>query len=215
MVIKKNPTEEDTRFQRLRERFKDTDPKDVWALQKLKQTGWAKVPRSLPLVLRAIELIKEWPAVAGPKATQGRRLTVVYLDLWCHQDRENDGIVTLQDVETRAMFSGLTGSRAQSSWKKRIKLLQDLGFIKIFGTGGKPIHSVLLMNPHIVIWQQATALKVAAADRKASAIREEFIEIAKEVLRQADANGGHDRVLLRKISAQFDKATAKPKKGEP
>ena len=208
----------DPRLQRLIERFPDTDPKYVWALQKVKQTGWAKVPRTLPLVMVAIDLIKRWPGLSGKATTQGQALTVVYLDLWCQQDRDDDGIVTVNDVETRAMFSGLSRGRGQSAWRKRIKLLEQLGFIKIFATRGKTVHSVLLMNPHIAIQRHAAAIAAAAAagnDRVAQSITSEVTEIASEILRQVDSYRGHDRTLLRNIAERRKSAKAQPPSTAP
>lgn len=192
----------DERLIRLNERFSGTEPKLVWALQKTKQTGWSKVPRTLPLVMVAIDLLKRWGKLTGKPTTQGQSLTVVYLDLWCQQDRDGDGIVTVNDVETRAMFSGLSRGRGQSAWRKRVKLLDQMGFIKVFATGGKPVHSVLLMNPHLVIQQHAAHIALAATggDRVAQSITKEVTEIAAEILRQVDSYRGHDRILLRNVA---------------
>jgi len=204
---------EDPRLQRLIERFPATDPKYVWALQKAKQTGWAKVPRTLPLVMVAMDQIKRWPKLSGKATTQGQSLTVVYLDLWCQQDRDDDGIVTVNDVETRAMFSGLSRGRGQSAWRKQIKLLEQLGFIKIFATGGKTVHSVLLMNPHIVIMKHAATIATAAetgSDHVAQSITKDVTEIANEILRQVDSYRGHDRALLRNIAENRKSVKAQP-----
>lgn len=103
-----------------------------------KRTGFCTIPRLLPLVMILIrELARKKSGVGDP--------SFVYFDLWTRGFDE--GTVSIKDDAECAYTSGYTGTRATRSWRERIELLQELGFIDT-----KPAHNrehahVLLFDP--------------------------------------------------------------------
>ena len=69
----------------------------------------------------------------------------VYLDLWSRGFDE--GIVTIRDDAECAYASGYTGTRATRSWRERIDLLQQLGFIETKAAHNREYAHVLLLDP--------------------------------------------------------------------
>ena len=53
---------------------------------------------------------------------------------------------------TLAAEAGFSGERALSTWKDRMRLLVDLGFIDAKEGPAGAYHYVLLFNPHKVVW---------------------------------------------------------------
>ena len=50
-----------------------------------------------------------------------------------------------------ASETGFSGERAVTTWKQRMKILQELGFIDAKPGASGDFHYVLILNPHIVI----------------------------------------------------------------
>jgi len=113
--------------------------KDTQLWNRKQQDGYTTMPRTMPLILSILDSLtpKGFP-VAG-----------VYLDLWCRVFDES--FVVLNRPEDMAFTSGFTGQRRLQAWRKRLDLLQKLGFIKLAeGSNGK-YSFALILNPHLVI----------------------------------------------------------------
>ncbi len=103
-----------------------------------KEDGWSTIPRTLPLIMTLIDLLKpDWDA------------SRVYLELWCRQ--MDDSFVQIDDEEALAYScSYLTPTRNVRSLRERLKLLEELGFIEVKPNGSKKYGYILLLHPHRV-----------------------------------------------------------------
>jgi hypothetical protein len=104
------------------------------------EEGWGWVPRNLCLVLAAIDELKD----------KGLDVTRAYLDLFMLNLGE--GIAEIHDERDLAKRAGLTANdRGVRSWGERLKVLENLGFIKVNrGAGGK-VEYVVLVHPRKVM----------------------------------------------------------------
>lgn len=104
------------------------------------EKGWFRAPRTLPLVLSLID----------SKDQSGKtRISNVYLELWARNMGE--GLIEMKDPETHAYHAGYWGSRGVRTWQERMRILEDLGFIKIKPAGNRKYGYVLLVHPAKVI----------------------------------------------------------------
>jgi hypothetical protein len=111
---------------------------DAWTGEK--DTGWFRAPRTLPLILTLLAS-KEFSERYDP--------TTVYLELMArHID---SGIIEMVSEEDHAFAAGYSGSRAVRSWRERMKILEDNGFIKVQQTGNQRYKYVLLVHPTVAI----------------------------------------------------------------
>jgi hypothetical protein len=115
----------------------DLDERRLWSYKN--SDGWLNMPRSLPLILRIMDML----------SSKGKPVSQTYLDLWCRTFE--DSFVIASDPRAMAFYSGFTGERAESTWRTRMKLLAELGFIDIKAGASGPINYVLLYNPYHVI----------------------------------------------------------------
>jgi hypothetical protein len=112
----------------------------AWTGEKPEQ-GWFRAPRTLPPVLILLSDKK----VTNTKIDAGS----VYLDLLArHRD---SGIVEMATEGEHSYSSGYPGQRGIRSWKERMKLLEDLGFIKSRQLGNQQYKLVLLLHPTVVV----------------------------------------------------------------
>lgn len=103
-----------------------------------KRDGFTTIPRLMPLILQIMD-----------DMSKGKPVSSTYLELWC---RSYDlCMVTLNRQEVLAFHSGFAGQRALSTWRDRLKILHELGFIDIKPGPNGPMSYVLLWNPYHVI----------------------------------------------------------------
>ncbi|MCH7639000.1 MAG: hypothetical protein IH855_06010 [Bacteroidetes bacterium] len=110
------------------------------AWQSFREKGYFSAPRTLPLVMVAIDL---------KNLSGNKRPSKVYVELL--SNHIGQGIVELVPVEDHAFAAGYTGSRAVRTWSERMKLLETLGFIKTKEKGNRRFGYVLLRHPTIVM----------------------------------------------------------------
>jgi len=103
--------------------------------------GWFRAPRTLPLVL---ELLAS-KAISGKKDP-----TRVYIELLARMI--DNGIVEMTNEGEHAYHAGYSGSRGIRSWRERMKVLEDNGFIKSQLIGGQ-YKCVLILHPTTVVQQ--------------------------------------------------------------
>jgi len=139
---KKNPTVRLTMAQRAEKQrevlFPDTSPDWLW--HRTSHDGFITIPRTLPIVMEAIDSLSK-----GQPAGQ------TLLALWCRSP--DHPVVTIENPATFASEAGFGGERAIDTWRRRMKSLRDLGFIKTKSGPSGDFHNVLLLNPNIVIEQ--------------------------------------------------------------
>lgn len=109
---------------------------DLW--DRIRNDGFTTVPRTMPLIMNIIDsLSKNQPAGQA------------YFVLWCHVFYES--FVTIENPLVFAAETGFSGERALTTWKQRMKTLQELGFIDAKEGASGVFHYVLILNPHVVI----------------------------------------------------------------
>lgn len=102
--------------------------------------GYFNAPRSLPLVLRAL---------SSKKVSKGKDPSGVYLELMSrHWD---SGVVEMTHEEDHAFGAGYSSGNATKTWRERMRLLEELGFIKSKGSGLRPYANVLLIHPSVAM----------------------------------------------------------------
>ena len=113
-------------------------------------TGWFRAPRTLPLILTLL---------ADKKISGKSDLTGVYLELLArHRD---SGIVEMVSPGEHSYAAGYKGPRAVRTWQERMKLLEELGFIKARASGNQQYKYVLLVHPTIAVKGLLDADKVS------------------------------------------------------
>jgi hypothetical protein len=127
-------------------------PKDIaWTGEK-PETGWFRAPRTLPLILMLL----------SEKRISGKTdLSGVYLELLArHRD---SGIVEMASPGEHSYGAGYSGTRGVRTWQERMKILEELGFIKSKQSGNQQYKYVLLIHPTIAVQKLYEAGKVPIA----------------------------------------------------
>jgi hypothetical protein len=112
-----------------------------------KHHGFATVPKTMPLVMRALDEI-----------SKGKPLGQTYFALFCAT--WDNGFVRLGRSTDLPYASGFTGPRGVRGWQERMKLLESFGFIEIQASGDQKFGLAFLPNPNIVLlklWEKKRA----------------------------------------------------------
>lgn len=118
----------------------------------MNEKGWFKAPRTLPHLLKLLAS-KELSGNKDPSST--------YIELLSrHID---SGIVEMGSEADHAYCAGYMGPRAIRTWQERMKILEDIGFIKTKKIGNQQYRYVLLVHPTKIVEQLAKAKKVSPA----------------------------------------------------
>lgn len=118
----------------------DLDANRLWLRQG--SVGFITIPRTLPLIVEIINCM-----------TKGAPAGAAYFELWCRSFDEC--YVDMDDEEGMAFATGFTGQRAVTTWRGRIRALQELGFINVQAKGGHTY--ALIYSPYQVIYQHHQA----------------------------------------------------------
>lgn len=103
------------------------------------EKGYFCSPRSLPLVLLAL----------SSKGVSGEHdPSLVYLELLSRH--HGQGVIEMGHEEDHAFAAGYTSNRAVRTWRDRMKVLEDAGFIRTSG-GARKYSRVLLVHPSIAM----------------------------------------------------------------
>jgi hypothetical protein len=106
----------------------------IWIWNRKRDDGFISVPRILPIAMQAIdEYMKGTPA--------GHTLFC----LWARSP--DHPLLTIEHPATQAAETGFYGKRAVDTWRKRMKVLAELGFIFPKKGPSGDFHYVLLANP--------------------------------------------------------------------
>lgn len=115
----------------------------VW--DRKKNDGFITIPRTLPHIMR---LMDKW-------SEKGKPVSSTYFALWCRT--WDDGCLEIKDKADLAHEAGFSGQRAIYSLAQRMRILQNLGFIKFKQKGNNEFQYVLIVNPLSVIQEKADA----------------------------------------------------------
>jgi hypothetical protein len=108
----------------------------IW--QRQHHTGFATIPRTIPLILSMMDDLAD-----------GMPVSSTYLELWCRAFDEC--FVTLSKPREMAFHAGFTGQRGERTWRSRMKILAQLGFIDIKEGPSGPMSYALILNPYLVV----------------------------------------------------------------
>jgi len=100
--------------------------------------GYTTIPRTMPLILSIMDDL-----------ANGQPVSMTYLELWGRVFDEC--FVTLSKPREMAFHSGFTGQRGERTWRGRIKILANLGFIDVRPGASGPMSYALIFNPYLVI----------------------------------------------------------------
>lgn len=128
-----------------------------------KTKGYAQVPRVVPLVACLINEI-------GGRENAGS----LYQAVWAHD--WGQGIVEVRSFKAllhQAGYSG-KGSRAERTWRERIRILKKYGFIYTAAKGLDDIGYILLIDPHIAVLSLWRSLPEDADTKALSGWFEQF-----------------------------------------
>lgn len=135
---KKGPKKASERRKMLRKSmWPEVSEAELWL--RLKNVGFTTMPRAISLIGRIVNHLSE----------KGFPLSDTYLTLWCWVFDE--AFVEIRNPREFAFESGFTGPRAETTWKNRMKRLEDLGFIKSRSGVSGDFNYILLLNPIKVI----------------------------------------------------------------
>ena len=97
--------------------------------------GFTTIPRGLSHVMRIMD-----------DASKGKPPSSTYFTLWCWA--RDSQVVNVVSAHELALESGFTGQRAESTWRQRMRILEDLGFISTKPGRYGPISHVLILHPY-------------------------------------------------------------------
>jgi hypothetical protein len=114
----------------------DLNPADLWSRHT--HDGFTTVPSSIPLIMSIMDDL-----------SKGRPVSSTYLELWTRA--YDEGFVTLSKPREMAFHAGFSTQRAERTWKQKLHILDELGFIALKSGPSGPASYALLLNPYRVI----------------------------------------------------------------
>ncbi|TKC91718.1 hypothetical protein FAZ69_04560 [Trinickia terrae] len=116
--------------------FPGMSPAYLW--HRKKNDGYISIPRTLPIVMQAIDML-----------SKGQPAGHTLFCLWARSP--DHPVVTIENPSTFASEAGFTGERAVDTWRRRMKTLEELWFIRAKPGPSGDFHYVLLTNPNAVV----------------------------------------------------------------
>jgi hypothetical protein len=106
------------RRRRLRDNlWADLDEKNLWLRKR--RVGFTTIPRTIGLIGRILDQL----------SGKGFPLFETYLALWCWVFDE--AFVEVRNPRELAYEAGFSGTKAEATWRNRMRKLEELGFIAI------------------------------------------------------------------------------------
>jgi hypothetical protein len=107
-----------------------------------KGRGWYPSPRTLPLILGLL---------ASKDLSGNQDPSRVYVELLSrHMD---EGFIEMTHEEDHAYAAGYWGERSARTWRERMEILEQIGFIKSKPKGNRKYGYVLLVHPAVAVQQ--------------------------------------------------------------
>lgn len=128
--------------------FPQWEPPFIW--DRKTNDGFTTVPRVLPIVMQAID-----------DQSKGTPAGHTYFGLWARSP--DHALVTIDNQATFAAEAGFSGERQVDTWRRRMKQLRELGFIRTKDETPEDFQHVLIVNPILVMEQLYRAGKLAKA----------------------------------------------------
>lgn len=139
---------------------------EVW--ERHTSDGWTTFPRLISLVT---VLIRELSNSGDPSSA--------YIELWSRV--YDEGLVQIKNELEHAYAAGYSGNRATRTWRERLDVLEDLGFIKIKPNGAQKYGYVLIVNPLLVASRLKKQLSTRVPDEWWLAFRSRGDEIGADI----------------------------------
>lgn len=114
----------------------DLDESFLWI--RTEKDGFTTIPRTIPIILWMMNSL-----------SKNKPVSSTYLELWCRAF--DQCIVRLSNHQEHAFHAGFTGQRSVPTWKERIRILVELGFIDVKPGPSGEISYALIFNPYNVI----------------------------------------------------------------
>lgn len=134
---------------------------ELWLRQA--HDGFTTIPRTMPML---IDLMDDM--------SKGLPLGATYLALWCYV--WDDCFVTIKDPRGMAYEIGFSGQRSESTWEKRMGILEELGFVQSKRTPSGKFGHVLILNPYKVIYKLYKEGKIQQAKFEALYARTQEVQ---------------------------------------
>ncbi|HUY03497.1 MAG TPA: hypothetical protein VMV33_09445 [Rhodocyclaceae bacterium] len=114
-----------------------------WLWHRKHNDGFSTVPRTLPIVMQAID-----------DQSKGQPAGHVLFCLWARSP--DHPVVSIENPTTFAAEAGFSGARAVDTWRRRMKRLQELQFLTTKPGASGEFHYVLLLNPNVAVeWMRS------------------------------------------------------------
>jgi hypothetical protein len=146
-------------------------PGHLW--QRKEHQGFYTIPRTMPIILSIMDDL-----------SKGKPISTTYLELWARAFDEC--FVSLSKSREMAFHSGLTGQRAERTWKDRIKTLAKLGFIETQSGSSGAMSYAIILNPYLVIRSLGEKNHPGIRDDKYHALMERAAEVGATDLDMPD-----------------------------
>lgn len=138
LIINKKVKSADEKRMAVRQMYwPDVVDEDLWLRKK--NVGFTTIPRTMSLIGRIMDQM----------AGKGFPLLGTYLALWCRV--YDEGFVEIRNDRELAFESGFSGTRGEVTWRTRMRMLRELGFIDIRKGLASDLQYVLIFNPIKVI----------------------------------------------------------------
>ncbi len=134
----------------------------AWLWQRKTNDGFTTIPRTLPLVMQAIDA-----------QSKGHPAGHTLLCLWVRSP--DNPMLTIENPATFASEAGFYGERAVDTWRRRMKRLRELDFIRSVSGPTGEFHYVLLLNPNAAVEHMKT--KGLVQDGLYGRFRDRLVEV--------------------------------------
>lgn len=124
--------------------------------------GYTTLPRVMPIVMEGIDGLEKNHAAGH-----------VYFCLWCRAP--DHPLLVIDNPMTFAAEAGYRGDRAGDTWRRRMRVLRDAGFILAKQGPSGEFHYVLLLNPTQVM------VRLHAQGRVQDAVHAKLVDRSMEV----------------------------------
>ena len=123
----------------------DLSSKLIWNWKT--QKGFGTIPRTLPYFFKIMNDL-----------SIGKPVSSTYFALWARL-WDQSGLLKIRNAEELAWESGFTKKRAVDTWRSRMKILEELGFIKSQPLGTELYGYIFIVNPYQVLKELKTNKK--------------------------------------------------------
>lgn len=135
------------------------DLQDSMLWLRKEKVGFTTIPRTMNLIGRIIDQL----------SGKGVPLFSTYFSLWCRV--YDEAFVEIRNEKELAFESGFSGSRGVSTWRARMRRLQELGFIAIRPGIASDFQYVLILDPIQIISGHTAAGRVDSLSNQALTAR--------------------------------------------